>query len=1285
MDYIKNPIFVATINPNIKKISKLYYFLGNVPNNILNILQKNEKEELLSKSELQILETFYGKKWIKKISGSNPDISLSSIFSNKYIIGGDEINYDNNLGIFGDLSYFDDNVKKIEEFEKKSNDYFHFTSGLKTVYSNISIYPEDNLYDIRRKIELISGIPIYRQFIFFYINDNGPYYAYKIYINKIEYQIDWKDILKKYVIDVNKIGIDSYFEQNKNEIEINSFDRNIHINYGNNLHINKIYLIDLNDVIGDMKVTDTYQLNLLYYGYIIKYWPQLSLPAFKLLLDNPSNIPIMYPNITFDFNKLYNYISEEQTIINKTFKYFDNINYLSIISNSIIYVYPGQFNVSINLRNVFDLLELTDTIDAMFINFTYGLVKKQYYISKKHISQLHKYYSMTFIKDSLVICIENEHQVFISLNNKGEYKIYVNWLEQDEITFDNIINITSKIINPVINKINELAHKVFIIGNSLLLLNNQYMFVKFTTIINYLHSFTLHEFINLKSEFSKLEKHNIIKIYGEQSVKTYTFNFYKGIHNDMVDNSYDWLYEENVNLSVGRLIRITHKSNKLQIKFIDIKSIREYDIIKRYVFSIISEYVKHLKPASKKHISNVKLIKKLHDLDPNLYDMAKYSEDAPNYSVLCQFERQPLIYDQTELKSLDNVTRNKLVKYWNFTNNKPAYYLCNKKYPYINFIVNKHPKQFCLPCCKKLKDNPNTQVAAINNKCLTDHYYYDSKTKTDYVLSYGKTILVGRKSKLPNELTSIFKKHLILGVKQYDSGDMNIGFIYSLKQIFGPNCIQELADMVYNMEQYYTLAYGKANIFLTAENLATEIIINFVDNNLLLNRFDISFWTHILTDLVRYKYKVEIITFVDINGEIHINAYNDATLSINNNFKIIALFKNDTNGINPIVREDNSFIFESSSIKYLFSLKSEHVINLMFMIQCLDHIKIPIKLLLINMKNMCYGLIVSKNIYIPITESYWLSNDIPISYNIRPKPAYSKSDLMKVINKINKYKSDTIIVDKLVSNGKYIIGFKSVMGLYYFHKPESGSSNNTIITKYDLRDVDKSILTRHIITDKSKNVLEKIFNVNMYKLFNIEFVTNIIRSNKNIPIRNKLKKIFSNIDISDSHSIRDTLFNLAKVLKDYQLDYLAFQNFIEFYYFNSLDIYNFNTFIDTSTFEFDYTYLDELRKLDKKNIIKEIKKMMSPYIDIKSKISNIPQYYNIFVSCSKDSNQFFCKNNKLIIDSNKLDDYLDVLANDVLNKPKKYILISSISDTIDYLNFIKRPYEYIDIEEIKNI
>jgi hypothetical protein len=106
-----------------------------------------------------------------------------------------------------------------------------------------------------------------------------------------------------------------------------------------------------------------------------------------------------------------------------------------------------------------------------------------------------------------------------------------------------------------------------------------------------------------------------------------------------------------------------------------------------------------------------------------------------------------------------------MIKYWNFTKNKPEYYSCDsKKYPYITFLTGLHPNNYCVPCCRKksLEDvKIFSSYKSIHNKCLSTFKYTKNEesieTKSRYIINYSCKIILenNRMMELPITLKKL--------------------------------------------------------------------------------------------------------------------------------------------------------------------------------------------------------------------------------------------------------------------------------------------------------------------------------------------------------------------------------------------------------------------------------------------------------------------------------------------------------------------------------------------------
>jgi len=1280
MYYVKNPLYVTVLNPINKKNIQTHFFLGNISDKILKAAQNGKFDETLkttewNKNDQDILKDFYGKSWKKKLTTTDLPVVRQASNTRFYeiISGGDDFNMFSNLEVLN-TDNFD---TPIDTLNTPVLQYSDNTS--KNIYNSLSIYPEDNLYEIRLKIQLVTNIPVCRQFIFYY-SENELYYTYMLYINKIAYNISWMDMLNHYSdIVINGLSIDMFFEKNKDQINIKSYEKHILAELRSKKFIQSIYVIDLQFFIQEFslyKITDKYQFELIYYGFIIKYYPQLTIDAFRILLSNPEKIYKSYPLLAIPNETLYRIQMLEQSLINNVYSFDETeVNYSVNITASNIIVYPDILKLNVNIRNIFDHLVLNSKINTLCINFRCG-IRKQYVIYKYHVSVINDPIDISIPPDSLAISINDDNKQFIIvINRMGEYRVQTYWLENDNITYDNIIANIANYVNEVITTINNFGILAFPTNGNFKLIDKNVIFGIMSLSIFYKCTLTLHDFNGLKNEFKKYEEAGIIRPQGIQDNRFFGFIFFKGIvDKPNKNNDYSWLYL-NMNRS-HRTIRLMHKINKIQIEINNIHNIQEFHIIKRFLLFIISNFIKSNKlDRLNKEIVNTKVkhIRKLRETDPDLFNLTDYGNYKP-YSILCQSDRQPLIYNENEVRMLSLTEKNKLYHYWNFTHDIPAYYSCKGRYPNLNFITDKHPKGYCLPCCKKLKDIPGTKIAKINKNCLEKRSYKEVNNISQYVLTYGKYLIPGRKSYIPPLLKVMLPNHYIYKLEQVTDIHTNIGFISSIKFVLGDNVITELANIVKTLNStYYVLANGLASKYSSANELYLDIIENFVNTlSPFIINIDMPFWQHLFVDLIRIKYDIEIGFIVNNNSTISLDIYQETLYK--NRTKIVFLMKDNENGINPIIDNNNNAILDAKPFDHLFKPK-QFVPSLEFMIEFAKKVKLKIKTLYINLKNLCYAILID-NIFLPVLESVIVSG-YNISYDIYPVIVQTLEELHDMIDMINKYKKNSITVHKyLIDSNNFTIGFESTLRLRYYHKPSDIKVSNTILVKYDPREVNREILSRKTIMDISHKGLTRQYYNNLYKLFLAEF-SSLIVTEKNINIRNNIKKAIMNITVFNSKEIDKLLQTLYQLLKEYPEDIKVFEEFFNIIYEYGLDFHDIIKFIDHSSFEFDNQWLKQLQESET-DISDQVKAIMTPYIEI-GNIDNIPHYFNTYTSCIEQHDQFFCKGSKIIIPEEKLKDLYDALILDIKNKSKKYIILTAKSGIFDYFNFIRRPYEYIEI------
>lgn len=266
----------------------------------------------------------------------------------------------------------------------------------------------------------------------------------------------------------------------------------------------------------------------------------------------------------------------------------------------------------------------------------------------------------------------------------------------------------------------------------------------------------------------------------------------------------------------GRVVRLIHRATEVRVEAANV-AVRELEAIRATVTAFFAtlrtERILHPQTISQMDKSKAaqargktKRLRKLQETDPRLYDLRLYGDGQkkmPVYAVLCQGDRQPMVYTDAERRRLTDGVKRRLVKYWNYTTDGPAYYDCGapgSAYPYLGFRAGVHPMGYCLPCCKRAPpDAPNASEASrtAHRRCLKaaedpDEGENESFGKITgevsaadrHVLMFGKTIPPDRLGSLPTKLQSLFgsesPKVNLLGVMQQTPSVSDAGLMYSL-------------------------------------------------------------------------------------------------------------------------------------------------------------------------------------------------------------------------------------------------------------------------------------------------------------------------------------------------------------------------------------------------------------------------------------------------------------------------------------------------------------------------
>jgi hypothetical protein len=201
--------------------------------------------------------------------------------------------------------FFNEDVADTKLVKKKystANDFnAPFLEPAPIIFSNISVYPTDNMEDIKYKYMVATKIGLYRMHMFYCLDDLTPVYTYSITSNDAPIVPDTFNIYKS----KTALKIDHALESSKNNIRIEAYDSFITTvsEFG---FIRRYYYIDLFAALDGIPhdTTDKYIMNNIYYGCLIKLYPHLDIDSLILALTEPRRMSIQFPRLEPNYKEL---------------------------------------------------------------------------------------------------------------------------------------------------------------------------------------------------------------------------------------------------------------------------------------------------------------------------------------------------------------------------------------------------------------------------------------------------------------------------------------------------------------------------------------------------------------------------------------------------------------------------------------------------------------------------------------------------------------------------------------------------------------------------------------------------------------------------------------------------------------------------------------------------------------------------------------------------------------------------------------------------------------------
>jgi hypothetical protein len=1098
--YLRDPVKIVIFDPIRDVQQHTFVYIGDVPRAIADACRTGNSS---------VLKSFYGSDYKAKL-GMKPAI----------IEGGDKDSDE-----YGDIEEL---LNTTAVVKKEEISQILLNPGT-TYITDVHVFPEDNFAELKDKIYLSTDIPPYRQHLF-YISKGLLNTTYQVHAEG-KYKTDIR-IINYYTDNVFGIPIDKELYDMRDIIRVLALDTFSVLD--TSLETNTVFCVDLNTITKTLKTqlteitADTYQMDLIYYGFIIKFWPQLTKECFYDYIASESLLTHKYPDLAKNKSAIeYIYKMEREIIVTD----YRNATRALAFANAGMALAITQMTVSvstakvhINIRNLFDKLRVSRCVPEIHAYIDYS--GRRYMLRKRHAMNGHdiQFPAGMLMKSGITIAIslrksdqvtfhaktntstmdnEQSRYMFLNITASGRFYIRSVWNEEDEISFEEGVKMMKKFIDPLIAGINNLGRYIFSSGDSLPLITKQNIEYEGLNINVYWKRVMLENTFKLiKNQLDAYMKARICASRNVQQFDKYEFLYRKGIHEYdigsidriisasngiVISNQYAHLSNSTIKQKWdqnydGRIVKMSHRTTDVCFEVSDIKDV-EFQIFYRYivgfVYRVINDSAIKASFGAVRNYADVKKLKKLREQDPELYNLKKYGSKKV-YSIICQNQRQPLIYTQDEIKSMPAAEIKKLTQYWNFTLNKPAFYGCpNKKYPHLSFMVNAHPRHYCLPCCnKKQQTTDESKKTRVNSICLSKHKYSPidevSGELSRHVMNYGKDIDIGRLSKLPqsnvkqllfNTLDNDKTLHYyVYGVAQHLPGCEYAGLVYTIAEALDTTIEELLAKTIKGLDKalFNTLLNGVlSDHFTSTEALIANIRDIFIHKREFGTKF--SLWPELFTELFQILFNISIFTFIDTSGEgsqctlyassslvnqiIYMSKLGKVLTAIDSTYIICIKSRNKYYPIFALNVDDyfknneirhRTFSTSHTAVKLLFDMvmfstrgddvKIDRVIDLTFIeTLIIAHPEYAIVTKYINKQNLCYGCLLEiegRSVYLPCDYSVHISDGRKISFNAydRVGVATKYSDVLELVDKINNF-----IIRKYTLEGSQLTTYQKIV------------------------------------------------------------------------------------------------------------------------------------------------------------------------------------------------------------------------------------------------------------------
>ncbi|MAE21647.1 MAG: hypothetical protein CMK92_04385, partial [Pseudomonas sp.] len=634
----------------------------------------------------------------------------------------------------------------------------------KVVATKRSIFPEESFSDFRREVEIVTGVPIYAQHL---VSVDSSTVPYQVIVNDSNIKISIIEHLEKArsgassgVSMLENTPIDEYYADIlDHEFKIVDREEFTKISQESQHWI----LVPLDTVMQrtGSELTPT-TVDMLWRGFIRIFYPMLNRESMTTWISEPNvTLGDRYPSYSADS------LTEKSSSSRQEF--LKTLNTPSTYASTTARITGAVKDTRVwsikkhshfNYRALFDQVNCGEhnviSVRARII----GPDAKIYSLKRtleltREITITHKYEE--FLEITIKPDRDREQLFMLIICPMGVYT-RSRWPEEQRMDFQTITSQVRKITKPVTDKLTgvpPLKHAQF--TNTSIALwyggtdenKNPVMNAgKFAALTEVLADFADAGLLTARDIPSAPGQIDYYAKYGTQARNTNLIarmglnSWYSRYYSSVVGTRWKMLFR------MKKPCKWHHQGDMVKVTVNSLQNDDESNSVVAVVslaFALATtRYSANKNLSDENDIGNQQKARLLRQADPQLYSLQQWDAKAPIYTKLCQKKHQPQIVSEEEAKKHP---KSRIIKFWNFTHDRPEMYLCPDANPYMRFIVGKHPKGWCLPCCKKMsiEASGNVKRQEINNECMTKHKITETKetapgtgASLGYVVHYAK-------------------------------------------------------------------------------------------------------------------------------------------------------------------------------------------------------------------------------------------------------------------------------------------------------------------------------------------------------------------------------------------------------------------------------------------------------------------------------------------------------------------------------------------------------------------